>query len=194
MYSAEKMDLEVLAGELGRHLTLCGIIAHELFESVQRQNTPLERKLPPRGEVKFNPGPPPVLRITINEGPPRIRTQMGITRNKGYSEVRAFWKRLVRRILDAHRAELEGFRTFPRAVVYAIQYLTRPGDADQYLWKILNDALVECRVIQDDRSDSVLWIPYARVDKDRAPGVKILVFDDQGEMKGLLDRWEEAGN
>lgn len=97
-----------------------------------------------------------------------------------YTDIRGFWKRLIRQVLEEHREELQGFQTFTRAVVHATQYVTRNSDADNYLWKILNDALVECRVIEDDSSDHILLIADVSVDRERAPGVEVVVFDDGG--------------
>ncbi len=145
---------------------------------------------PPAGTVKFLPGPPQELKITVNIFPPKVRVhpELLYAKNKQgpstYSQVRDLWFATIKNLLLGNREQLTELQTFQRALVWFKFFFPdeKVRDVDNFSVKLVNDALVKCKMLNDDDHRILSSVIVTAAVDYKNPRTEIIITDDIGQL------------
>lgn len=151
-----------------------------------------ETEKPSGGSVEFLPGPQQELKITVPIFPPKIRVhpELLYAKNKQgpstYSQVRDLWFATIRNLLMEHRDQLTELKVFLKAIVWFQFYFPdeRVRDVDNFSVKLVNDALVKCKLLKDDDHRILSVIVTAAIDYNN-PRTEIIILEDLNQLKAI---------
>ena len=148
---------------------------------------------PSPGTVEFLPGPPQELKIIVDFFPPKIRVHPELLYKKNkqgpsnYSQVRDLWFTTIRNLLMANRDKLSEMHAFSKALVWFTFFFPddRVRDVDNYAIKLVNDALVKCRLLKDDDHRILSSVIVTSSIDHRYPRTEIVIAEDTGQLEKI---------
>ena len=154
-------------------------IEKEAFSSTQK---------PVKGEIEFLLGNPQELKIGVNIFPPKVRVHPELLYSKNkhgpstYSEVRDLWFTTIMNLLQHNKKRLLEFRTFTKALIWYRFFFPdeKIRDVDNFSVKLINDALVKCKIIKDDDHRIMSVVIRGAVDRLN-PRTEIIITNDIGQ-------------
>ena len=183
-------ELEEISRKLVEVQLLMGVfqnkIEKEAFSSTQR---------PEKGGIEFLPDYPQEFKISVNIFPPKLRVHPELIyfKNKRgpstYSQVRDLWFSTILNLLQCNKDRLEGFKTFTKALVWFNFFFPdeKIRDVDNFSIKLINDALVKCKILEDDDHRIMSVVIRGAVDQLN-PRTEIVVVEDVGQLSKILPR------
>lgn len=161
----------------------------DVFQKEQEKNAFDDKQWPADGTVEYLPGPEQELKFVVDIFPPKIRVhpELLYAKNKQgpstYSAVRDLWFATLKNLLLQNRDKLTELQTFPRAIAWFTFYFPdqKVRDVDNYAVKLINDALVKCRILEDDDHRILSVVVTAAVDEQH-PRTEIVITSDQNQL------------
>lgn len=161
-------------------------IEKEAFSNTQK---------PAKGKIEFLPGHPQELKISVNIFPPKVRVhpELLYLKNKRgpstYSQVRDLWFSTIMNLLQHNKDRLAGLQTFTKALVWFTFFFPdeKIRDVDNFSVKLVNDALVKCKILKDDDHRIVGVVVRAAVDHVN-PRTEIVIAEDVGQLAKILPK------
>ena len=171
----------------------------DVFQKEQEKNAFDDMQSPADGTLEYLPGPAQELKFVVDIFPPKVRVhpELLYAKNKQgpstYSEVRDQWFTTLKNLLLQNRDKLTGLQTFPRAIAWFTFYFPdqKVRDVDNFSVKLINDALVKCRILEDDDHRVLSVVVTAAVDEQN-PRTEIVIASDQGQLYKVRPRLSKS--
>lgn len=154
---------------------------------------------PSAGTVEYLYGPPQELKLTVVDlFPPKVRVHpelLYVKNRQGpstYSQVRDLWFATIRNLLLENRVQLTELQTFSKALVWFKFFFPdeRIRDVDNFSVKLVIDALVKCKILEDDDHRLLSIVVKAAVDH-KNPRTEIVIVNDEGQLEKVQPKLSE---
>lgn len=191
-YLEQLEDLSRLGVELQLKITT---IQSNLEKSAYK-----ETEKPASGTVDYLCGPPQELKLTVDIFPPKVRVHPEILYMKNkqapstYGQVRDLWFATIMNLLMQNREKLTRMQTFSKALVWFTFYFPdeKVRDVDNFSVKLVNDALVKCKILKDDDHRRMNIVVSADIDQ-KYPRTEIIIVSDEGQLKKSQPKLSGSG-